>query len=240
MKRIVYAMFIALMLFPLVSFAQTQAETKGIYIGLIGGYVLAQDIDTEITNLANPLDRANFDVSLKDGYLFGAKVGWLTPFTNRILAIEFEYNYLASDFEGMSISTPPVPGEYDADGKIQLNLFMTNVLGRYPYGRFHPFAGIGAGYAHISLDNSLYSNNPYSSGYYRSEEGNAGAFAYQFMAGLDIDITKNIILGFSYKYLGTTEFSYEGYWDNTGTLFAVEKDMKYSSHNFILSVCYMF
>ncbi len=232
-------MFIVLMLFPLVSFAQTQADTKGIYVGLVGGYVLARDIDTEISS---PLDRANFDVSLKDGYLFGAKVGWLTPFTNRILAIEFEYNYLASDFDEMSVSTPPVPGKHDADGKIQINLFMTNLIGRYPHGRFHPFAGIGAGYAHISLDDRLYNNNPYNPGYYYvNEGGSAGAFAYQFMAGIDVDITKNIILGFSYKYLGTTEFSHEGYWDNTGTLFtAVEKEMKYSSHNFILSVCYMF
>ncbi len=57
------------------------------------------DANVDLNDVSTGETLASYDASMKNGYLFGAKVGWLTPFTNRIMAVELEYNYLHSTFD---------------------------------------------------------------------------------------------------------------------------------------------
>ncbi len=241
MKKLFYAAFIFLMLFSFSSLAQAQSDTKGIYVGLIGGYVIPHDMPTFWQNLTNPLDTADFDVSLKNGYLLGTKVGWLTPFTNRIMAVEFEYNHISHDMDRIDNF---FGDELTLDGKTTIDLFMINLLGRYPNGRFHPYAGFGLGYAYIKIDD-MWAKNLYGTYRFMTFGGSEGVFAYQLMAGIDFDITKNFIIGLGYKYLDPMKISYDTTYqrpDGGGGIITIPTNAEtdYSSHNFTLSLSFMF
>jgi opacity protein-like surface antigen len=234
MKKVISIAFVVLMLLSFSFVAQAQSDTKGIYFGLVGGFVIPTDMPSSFTNLTDPTDYANFDVSFKPGYLVGAKVGWVTPFTKKIMALEFEYNHIANDMDKVeSYGSSAV--DFDAEGKTQIDMFMFNIIGRYPEGRFHPYAGLGLGYALVKIDDmkASYFGLPY----FIVGGGSQGVFAYQLMAGLDIDVTKNFIIGIGYKYIDPMKISYDTIYNG---VIPVNVEMDYSSHNFTLSFIFMF
>ncbi len=145
MKKFTSVMFILLVLLFFSSVAMAQ-DTKGIYVGILGGYVIPNDATANVTEAGNP-HIPQYDASMKNGYLLGAKVGWLTPFTNRIMAVELEYNYLHSTFD-QAKNFEGAPFAFNIDGKVNMNLFMLNLLARYPNGIFHPYIGAGARMCH--------------------------------------------------------------------------------------------
>jgi opacity protein-like surface antigen len=218
------------------------ADTKGIYVGLIGGYVVKANMDTRLRDAAGggpPDYNVSMTKGLFDNYLAGAKVGWLTPFTNRIMAVEFEYNHIQNKFDKETGWGPLADPTCDLDGKIQIDLFMLNVIARYPQGRFHPYIGAGAGYAYMKIDDMTFSLNGVP--LFVNSGASKGGFAYQAMTGIDIDITKNIILGIAYKYLVTQKISYDSlYQVFSGPTIPVTIETDYRSHNFTLSLSYMF
>ena len=226
MKKLFYTAFIFLMLVSFSSFAQAQSDTKGIYVGLIGGYVMPNDMTGRINVPSSPMS-VKYDLDLKDGYLVGAKVGWLTPFSNRALAVEFEYNHLENKIDSWDYMV----FDLDMDGKVKIDLFMFNLIARYPTGRFHPYigSGIGCAYANISDTNSILGS---------ISGGSDVVFAYQLMAGLDFDITKNIIAGISYKYLAPNTISFDN--DAPDLWGPGTAELNYKAHNFVLSLSYMF
>jgi opacity protein-like surface antigen len=238
MKIIIYIISALSMLlsFSSVALAQDkQAETLGIYVGPIYGYVIPTIKNGAIIDPTTGTSIfPDYGPSLKDGYMFGAKIGWLTPFTKRIMAVEFEYNRIVNDFDkANNILAPGLIA--DLQSRIQLDLFMLNILARYPNGRFHPYIGGGAGYALVKIDPIAvtYQGAPVIN----FGGGSTGVFTYQAMAGIDIDITKNIVLGLGYKYLVPQKIKYDS---NILGVVPVTAEMDYSSHNITLSVCYLF
>lgn len=238
MKKIIYIISALSMLlsFSSVALAQDkQADTLGIYVGPIYGYVIPNSVSGAIID---PTDGTSifpdYAPNLKDGYMFGVKIGWLTPFTKRIIAVEFEYNRIVNDFDkAKNFLAPGI--DVDLQSRIQLDLFMLNILARYPNGRFHPYIGAGAGYALVKIDPIAvsYQGTPV----FNFGGGSTGVFAYQAMAGIDVDITKNIVLGLGYKYLVPQKIKYDS---NISGVVPVTAEMDYRSHNITLSVCYLF
>ena len=216
-------------------FAQDNpSDTKGIYVGVLGGYVVPMDMGMTIKNASVSL---KYDVALDNSILFGLKAGYLTPFTNKIIALELEYNHMQHDF-GQSKTYVQEGVNFKLDGDIQIDALMFNILGRYPSGAFHPYAGLGVGFANAQIGDM--SSTRASDGVKTSNYAGAtvGVAAYQFLAGIDFDVTKNIIVGLSYKFFGTGTISYTST-DSIGHR-TFNYDLEYKSHNFVLGVSYLF
>jgi opacity protein-like surface antigen len=198
MKKILLFAVAVLLLLSQAAFA---ADT-GLYFGIKGGYVIPR-----ILTISDPDDSANYlDTSLNNGYLGGVTFGWNTPFTNRILAMELEYNYIHHNFdngkiyEDASLGHAPsaIPGTLDATLSIHALFF--NLKARFPNGRFHPYVGGGVGYAYASVgDITGTASDGSGSGTIKGSSGSG--LCYQFLAGLDFDITPNFGVGLGYKYM---------------------------------------
>ncbi|MBN1474696.1 MAG: porin family protein [Syntrophaceae bacterium] len=234
MKKIFYVVFVVLMVLSFSVLAQAQSNTKGIYVGLVGGYVIPT-MDGNLVAGGTPV-AYDYDLDLKNGYLVGAKVGWLTPFSNRALAVEFEYNHIENKMDSWDnfIMTGL---DAETDGKVKIDSFMFNLLARYPTGRFHPYIGAGAGCAFVKISDM---DHTYMGSFVALITGGSDTvFAYQVMAGLDFDITQNIIIGMSYKYFVLDKISFDnnviGLWDGPG-----RPELDYKAHNIMLSLSYMF
>jgi len=233
MKKLFYVVFVVLMVLSFSVLAQAQSSTKGIYVGLIGGYVIPSTLNGNSTPVGAPI-AYDYDLDLKNGYLVGAKVGWLTPFSNRALAVEFEYNHIENkmDYWDNFLGTGL---EAETDGKVKIDSFMFNLIARYPTGRFHPYLGAGAGCAYVKMSDMDHS---FMGSYIGTINGGSDTvFAYQVMAGLDFDITQNIIIGMSYKYLVLDKISFDSFnniWGPSKT------ELDYKAHNIMLSLSYVF
>jgi opacity protein-like surface antigen len=238
MKKAMWMVFILLAVLTFSSAALAQdkrTDSLGIYIGPVYGFVIPTSISGAVID---PTDGTSifpeYNPSMKNGYMFGGKIGWLTPFTKRILAVEFEYNRIVNDFDKASnLLAPGV--DADLQSRIQLDLFMLNLLVRYPNGRIHPYIGGGAGYALVKID-------PIAVTYLGApvinfDSGSTGVFAYQAMAGIDFDITKNLVLGLGYKYLAPQKIKYD---TKIFGEFPVNAELDYRAHIITLSACYLF
>ncbi len=90
------SMCVLLSLSSIVIAQDLPSETKGIYVGLLGGYVSPVDTKTTFTGGGT---NVSYDITQEKGYLVGAKVGYLTPFTKKIMALEMEYNHIEHKFD---------------------------------------------------------------------------------------------------------------------------------------------
>lgn len=231
MKKLFCLSVFLFLVFASSGFCQDKAyDTYGVYLSLVGGYVIPTDESAKVTY---PVAVLSLDPELKNGFLYGAKIGWLTPFTKRILAVELEFNRLQNKFDSFN-NTILLNG--DMSGKSSINLFMLNLLARKPDGRFHPYIGAGIGYADIKVSDITLNTIPL--GPVSLSAGSDGVFAYQVMAGIDIDITKNFFLGMGYKYISPQKISYDTVFTPPGVSMPLKLD--YSSHNFVLNIGYLF
>jgi opacity protein-like surface antigen len=229
MRKYFYFVIVFLMVLSFSTVVQAQEkkyDTVGVYLGVSGGYSLPMEMVGKYE--INDVDTGDIKFGFKSGgYLYGAKIGWLTPFTKRIMAMEFEYNHITNNIDKVKDAVSYV----DADSKVQLDTFMFNFLARYPEGRFHPYVGVGVGYAYVKIDDIITTGGvlPGTS---------KGVFAAQFLTGIDINITKNFILGARYNYLVPAEVPVDDYLNLSSQ--TVSAKMLYSSHNFSLNACFLF
>jgi opacity protein-like surface antigen len=198
------------------SLAMADEGTSGFYVGILGGYMMPKDVTM------SPKDGTpSADISLDKGYHAGAKVGYIPSFA-KYLAMELEYNYSKTSFDnGKSY------GGNKLDGTNSMNAFFLNFKLRYPEGSFHPYIGIGPGYSWFKqgdITGSGIGGGGVAAGDTSSQ------FAYQFLAGLDYDITKNWGVGLGYKYLQVKP-SFGG---------ALNVDYNYTAHIVTLGVNYSF
>ncbi len=179
MKKIIILSALILLAGSPAAFAQN--PELGIYVGILGGWVNTPDISAS----GQP------DIAVKNGYMVGAKVGYIPPVFQKWFAIEVEYNYIRADLD-----TGPV----HTDGKIKDDAVMLNAYVRYPETFFHPYIGAGAGWSWFKLEQ--YTRNV---GGARTVVGDAtdNAFCWQLLAGIDFDLTKNFSAGVGYKYYRT-------------------------------------
>ena len=205
-------------------------ETSGFYVGILGGYVMPKDLG--VTDKAGG---GSQDFAMDKSYLAGIKVGYIPPFA-KYLATELEYNYSKSDFDNgkryTSLFGTSAPGiSLTIDGTSTIHAFFFNLKLRYPEGSFHPYIGIGPGYSWVELgDTTERATSGSVTAAYTMAGETSSQFAYQLLAGLDYDITKNWGVGIGYKYVQIKP-SFGG---------AINADVDYKAHVVTLGVNYSF
>ncbi len=210
MKRFYSSVFVlflaAFFLFTSVPIA-TAKEAGPVYVGVFGGYVRPNDLKVE--------DGESIDVSLKDSWAIGAKVGYIFPQV-KWLAAELEYFYLAKQ----DVDQAGADGDYSAHN------VMANLLVRYPEGKIHPFAGVGIGWSWATLKGSG-TVGGIGTG---SVDESANGFAWQVLAGLNFEITPEWSADLAYRY-------FQAKYDDVGS---DNVDVTSKNHMILIGVNYHF
>lgn len=184
------------------------AQNTGVYFGFSGGFVIPQTM-----TMSEP-DYGNTDTKLENGGFVGTKVGWLNPFTRRIMALEMEYNYIfGNDFDkGEAVNLAGSGPGASLDGSIDIHALMFNIKARYPDGPVHPYVGVGLGFSYFDVG-EIRARDEAGGIIGVIPSGSGSAFSYQFMAGIDFDIAPNMSLGIGYKYFAAKpEIEEDQYW----------------------------
>jgi opacity protein-like surface antigen len=169
-------------------YAQPYGPSNPLYFGVFGGYVAPQDM-TWTSNVTG----TSADLSLDSSGMMGLKMGYILP-QARALAFELEWNYMFNQ----NIPPQVVSGVRES-GEVALNNFLVNVILRYPEGKIHPYIGGGIGAS------SMYIQNTESIGgvVVNVADESAAGFAWQFLAGVNVDLAPNLSADLTYRYFGT-------------------------------------
>ena len=167
--------------------AQSYRPASPFYFGVFGGYVAPEDMtwNSKVTG-------ASADLALDESGMMGLKMGFILP-QARALALEMEWNYM---FE-QTIPSQVVSGVRES-GDVALNNFLVNLILRYPEGKIHPYVGAGIGASSMNIRNT----ESVGSAVYVAEETATG-FAWQFLAGVNVELAPNLSADLAYRYFGT-------------------------------------
>ena len=169
-------------------YAQSYGPSSPLYFGVFGGYVAPQDM-----TWTSKVTGTSADLALDSSGMLGLKMGYILP-QARALAFELEWNYMFNQ----TIPSQVVSGVRES-GEVALNNFLVNVILRYPEGKIHPYVGGGIGAA------SMYIQNTESIGgvVVNVADETATGFAWQFLAGVNVDLAPNLSADLAYRYFGT-------------------------------------
>ncbi len=194
MKKIIFIC----MAFVFSSSVVMAQDKTGLYVGILGGTVFPADLEVTDKSPTDPVTVADQD--LDNGYVFGAKVGCLLP--NKMFGLELEYNYVDATDAGTQYAYTYLGFPVNLEGKISMNNLFLNLILRHPHGKFHPYIGIGPGWAWVDYDDMKLSLNIGGlniSTVPQSESDNT--FAFQVLAGVEADISPEASFVLGYKYL---------------------------------------
>ena len=193
---------IVLSLFLVFTFSILFAQNKEYFYGSItGGLSIMNELHEEWNN--DKLNQtAGLSYSVKPGLLFGAKLGFVPKAAKNYLALEIEYYYQNNKLDvasstGFVAGTTVIPGFSGklTNSGVAFHSFFFNVLARLPEGKIHPYAGIAPGF---TISDVKFSEEPYF-----AESGSDTKFSYQFIVGVDYDISPKISVGAAYKFFKT-------------------------------------
>ena len=168
-------------------YAQSYGPSSPLYFGVFGGYVAPQDM-----TWTSKMTGVSADLALDSSGMMGLKMGYILP-QARALAFELEWNYMFNQ----TIPSQVVSGVRES-GEVALNNFLVNVILRYPEGKIHPYVGGGIGASSMNIQNTEVSRNIV----YVNDETATG-FAWQFLAGVNVDLAPNLSADLTYRYFGT-------------------------------------
>ena len=169
-------------------YAQSYGPSSPLYFGVFGGYVAPQDM-----TWTSKVTGVSADLALDSSGMMGLKMGYILP-QARALAFELEWNYMFNQ----TIPSQVISGVRES-GEVALNNFLVNVILRYPEGKIHPYVGGGIGAS------SMYLQNTESIGgrVVNVADEAATGFAWQFLAGVNVDLAPNLSADLTYRYFGT-------------------------------------
>ena len=169
-------------------YAQSYGPSSPLYFGVFGGYVAPQDM-----TWTSKVTGVSADLALDSSGMMGLKMGYILP-QAKALAFELEWNYMFNQ----TIPSQVVSGVRES-GEVALNNFLVNVILRYPEGKIHPYIGGGIGAS------SMYIQNTESIGgrVVNVADETATGFAWQFLAGVNVDLAPNLSADLTYRYFGT-------------------------------------
>ena len=169
------------------AYAQPYRSMSPFYVGIFGGYVAPEDM-----TWTSGVTGASADLALDESGMIGVKFGYILP-QARALAIEVEWNYM---FE--QDIPPQVIGGVRESGDVALSNFLVNLILRYPEGKVHPYIGAGIGASSMNIRNT----ESVGGIVYVAEETETG-FAWQFLAGVNVELAPNLSADLAYRYFGT-------------------------------------
>ena len=152
------------------------------------------------------------DIELSDEMGFALAVGFETTGGQRV---ELEAAFRSSDIEGASgvrLNSIPVPSGYRLSGDMDTWSLMVNVRQVIDVGPVRPYVGGGLGFARHDGTAAL-AVGPLPpllpAGLAGVESGHDTVFAYQFMAGVEVDMAEGATLFGGYRYMGTADLEIE-------------------------------
>lgn len=185
----VFVFVIAVSVFPF----DTASAQRGMYGGVFGGYTFSPDASWEDYY-------SSIDLNVQETGIFGVKFGFNPP-PIKFFSIEFEYSYLNPDMDRTVFAT--VGSDYDAiEGNAKIHNFMFNAIVKYPEGKIHPYLGLGIGASYFDFSVTATSRlNGVS--YHTRRSYDDTVFAWQVLAGVDIELTNNLSLDIGGRYFDT-------------------------------------
>lgn len=169
-------------------YAQPYPAASPLYFGIFGGYVAPQNM-----SWSSKATGASADFSLDSSGLLGLKLGCIVP-RARALAFEMEWNYMFQ--QNMPAQRA---GSFTESGNVALNNFLVNLILRYPEGRVHPYVGGGIGGSSMNIQNT----EALGGTVVNVASETAAAFAWQLLAGVNVDLAPNLSADLGYRYFGT-------------------------------------
>ena len=152
------------------------------------------------------------DIALSDEMGFALAVGFESTGGQQV---ELEAAFRSSDIEGASgvrVNSIPVPFGYRLSGDMDTWSLMVNVRQVIDVGSVRPYVGGGLGFARHDGTAAL-AVQPLPpllpAGLEGEESGHDTVFAYQFMAGVEVDIAEGATLFGGYRYMGTADLEIE-------------------------------
>lgn len=133
---------------------------------------------------------------------------------------EFEVGYRRNGIDG-------IRGVDGGDGRMSSLAFMANGIYEFlPQSKWHPFIGAGIGYADVIAKAKTGTGG-------RWVDDEDWQFAYQGMAGVSYDVTRNWAVKAQYRYFATLDPDFK---DVSGN----KVDSEYSSHSVLVGFTYKF
>jgi opacity protein-like surface antigen len=163
------------------------------YVAVFGGINMAQTADVEDVD-AGPLGSIETDLESEAGWFGGLKFGFVCPVESvvrPVLEIEGFYNGVEANFRNETRF-----GDFDTSADFHSAVAMANVKVQFDLGRFKPYIGAGAGYAHTWIRNVEFEGAEVT-----GAEDDEGTFAYQGIAGFDIAVSDRLSVFSEYKAL---------------------------------------
>ena len=167
------------------------------YIFGYGGFHFDYDVDGH-----EPIFPSNEQIEMDAGYIVGAGAG---VYSNFLGGSRFEFEGLSAKNDIGRIRSDIFDGrgfiDYGFRGDFATKALMTNVLKEIPVGGFTGYIGAGIGFS----DNEINLHNPWNFVMTESDI----ALAYQFIAGVDVPVARNLDLFMQYKLLGVGETEFQ-------------------------------
>jgi len=177
----------------------TAAALSGMYVGLWGGYTFSPDATYERSPFS-------FGLDVQTTWALGFKIGYAPP-QAKYFAFEFEYSYSNPDINRTVFAQAGTDFVSLDNANAKLNNFMFNVIAKYPEGNVHPYIGGGLGLSYVEVDGTFTARIGGVSATAHDSDHDT-AFAWQILAGVDIDLANNLVLDLGYRYFYTKpEFS---------------------------------
>ncbi len=186
----------------MVAGASAQAGQGWYIAGGAGGQLLDDSTDTTTDPFGNV---STTETSFDAGYGLSGALGYSwdshgSGGGGAVFRVEGEVLYKVSDIDGFNFITV---GSFEGTGDVSALALMANAWYEFPTGMpWRPYIGGGAGMANISLNdvglNFLGLEFPLA-------DDDDWVFAYQFGAGLNYEVTPQIIVGIEYRFFATTD-----------------------------------
>jgi opacity protein-like surface antigen len=165
------------------------------YLSLFGGIKFGEDWEDSIECHDESCDQSHeVTVDTENGWRVSGAVGAMF---SEAFAIEGELSYMTQDLENASFDDHD---DIELGGDVGIFTGMVNVIAGLPVGHgLRPYAGVGAGFAHVSLDD----------GEDFFDEGDT-SFALQGFVGLDFVLSDNMALGIRGRLLHIGDLESDG------------------------------
>jgi opacity protein-like surface antigen len=166
--------------------ALAQPDT-GFYLEGSLGYSLPDSVDVSV-------DQVDGELELDDAFVLGGAVGYKFPW----FRLETNVSYRKNDVDKVKADSGDTGGDGDVEALVGLvNAYLDLDLDL----PVRPFVGGGVGAAYLSVDTGRDS--------LIDVDDDAGAFAWNLMAGVGYDVTESVALTATYRYLRLegTDFS---------------------------------
>jgi OmpA-OmpF porin, OOP family len=174
------------------------AEAGGLYLSIFGGANWADDASfTEATTPTANADTLTWDVGSETGFIVGGAVGLNLDQVVKGFRFEVEAAYRQESGDGIvttNTGTPTAVSTGLIDFERSTFSVLANIWYEFDLAGTNPYFGGGAGWADTEIEGSY--AGAVSGPFKFTDDG----FAWQVGAGINFDISSNVVLGLDYRY----------------------------------------